>query len=271
MPPGELAGCVALVTGATQGIGHACAVALAEAGATVLATGLDDEHLARARQDFEASGPGRHVVPMDVTDARAIEATVAQLHAEHGRLDVLINSAGIQRYGTVVETDDATWRSVLATNVTSVFHTARAAVPAMAAGGGGSIVNVASVQALAAQPGAAAYVTSKGAVVALTRALAVDHARQGIRANAVCPGSVDTPMLRWAAGLHAGERAGEALIEQWGASHPLGRVAQPREVAEVVCFLAGPRASFVTGAAVAVDGGLSAQVTTTSPAKAADA
>jgi gluconolactonase len=122
--------------------------------------------------------------------------------------------------------------------------------------GGGAIVNVSSVQAIASQTGVAAYTASKGGINALTRAMAVDHAHENLRVNAVCPGSVDTPMLRWAADLFKGEDTVASTVEDWGRMHPLGRVARPEEVAEVICFLAGPKASFVTGADYMVDGGL---------------
>jgi NAD(P)-dependent dehydrogenase (short-subunit alcohol dehydrogenase family) len=122
--------------------------------------------------------------------------------------------------------------------------------------GGGAIVNVSSVQAIASQAGVAAYTASKGGINALTRAIAVDYAEENIRVNAVCPGSVDTPMLRWAADLFKDENTVEATVEDWGGMHSVGRVARPEEVAEVICFLAGPKASFVTGAEYMVDGGL---------------
>jgi NAD(P)-dependent dehydrogenase (short-subunit alcohol dehydrogenase family) len=126
-------------------------------------------------------------------------------------------------------------------------------------------VNVASVQAYAAQPGVAAYAASKGAIVALTKAMAIDHAADNIRCNAVCPGSVDTPMLRWAADLFKGNGTQEATVETWGRAHVLGRVARPEEVAEAIAFLASDRSSFVTGADLRVDGGLLSQIAVALP------
>ena len=254
---GELGGQAAVVTGASSGIGRAAAVELARAGAGVVACALPDDALEEARAALAAEGV--ELVAADVTRSGEVEAVVDAAVARHGRLDILVNSVGIQRYGTVTETDDATWDAVLATNLTSMFHAARAAVPHLRATGGGAIVNVSSVQAFVAQTGAVAYVASKGAINAFTRALAVDHAPEGIRVNAVCPGSVDTTMLRWAAGLHADERGSDALLAEWGAAHPLGRLARPEEVAAVIRFLAGPGASFVTGECMKVDGGLLAQ------------
>jgi len=255
---GELTGRIALVAGGTQGIGRASAARLARAGAVVVSCGLPDAHLDEARAGFARDGLDVSCLACDVSDASAVRRLIEEVTSRHGGLDILVNSAGIQRYGTVVETDEETWRQVLDINLTAMFLTCRTAIPHMIARGGGAIVNVSSVQAFAAQAGSAAYAASKGAVNALTRALAVDHAHEGIRANAVCPGSVDTPMLRWAAAQHDDGGDPDALVAAWGAGHPLGRVAEPAEVAEAVCFLAGPRGSFVTGAALRVDGGLTA-------------
>jgi len=259
---GELTGRIALVAGGTQGIGRASAARLARAGAVVVSCGLPDAHLDEARAGFARDGLDVSCLACDVSDASAVRRLVEQVTSRHGGLDILVNSAGIQRYGTVVETDEETWRQVLDINLTAMFLTCRTAIPHMIARGGGAIVNVSSVQAFAAQAGSAAYVASKGAVNALTRALAVDHAHEGIRANAVCPGSVDTPMLRTSARQFSdGTDAGtQALVEEWGRAHPLGRVAAPREIAEVVVFLCGDEASFVTGEDIRVDGGLLATI-----------
>lgn len=246
---GELEGRVALVTGAAMGIGRAAAEALAEQGATVV---LVDRHEA----DPLPTGASQSIV-VDVRDGAAVAATVDQAVTDNGRLDILVNAAGIQRYGSVVDTSVDTWDEVIATNLTSVFHTTRHAVPHLAATGDGAIVNVASVQAFVSQRGVAAYTASKGALVALTNALAIDHAPE-VRANAVAPGSTDTPMLRTAAAGFSDDP--EALVGEWGKMHPLQRVATAAEVGEVIAFLAGPRASFVTGTCVRVDGGLLSQL-----------
>jgi NAD(P)-dependent dehydrogenase (short-subunit alcohol dehydrogenase family) len=180
-----------------------------------------------------------------------------------GGLDVLVCAAGIQRYGTVVDTSPSTYDEVMAVNVGGVFFACQSFVPLIHRGG--SVVVVASVQAYAAQHGVAAYSMGKGALLSLVRAMAVDHAADGIRVNTVCPGSVDTPMLRTSAAEFGDGRSTDEVIAEWGRSHPLGRVATPAEVADVIHFLASPAAAFVTGADVKVDGGLTAQLAVVLP------
>jgi NAD(P)-dependent dehydrogenase (short-subunit alcohol dehydrogenase family) len=261
----ELDGKVALVTGGSLGIGRATARRLADDGAAVVLCGVDNASVEEALAELSGAGlevDGRRA---DVSSAAEVEGLVRFAADRYGGVDILVNSAGIQRYGTVVDTSEELWDEVLAVNLKGMFLTAKHCVPELRRRGGGTIVNVASVQAFATQGGVAAYAASKAGVVGLTKAIAVDHAAENIRCNAVCPGSVDTPMLRFAAGLFKGDGTEDDTIRGWGSSHPLGRVARPEEVAEVIAFLAGDRASFVTGAELRVDGGLLAQIAVALP------
>jgi NAD(P)-dependent dehydrogenase (short-subunit alcohol dehydrogenase family) len=262
---GDFDGKVAVVTGGSLGIGRAAARRLGEGGASLVLCGHDDESVEDALAELSAAGIDAEGRRADVASAGDMEAFAQLAVDRYGGIDVLVNSAGIQRYGTVVDTPEELWDEVLAVNLKGVFLASKFCVPELRRRGGGAIVNVASVQALAAQPGVVAYAASKGAIVALTKAMAIDHAADNIRCNAVCPGSVDTPMLRWAANLFKGESSEEQTVETWGRAHPLRRVARPEEVAEAIAFLASDRSSFVTGTELRVDGGLLTQIAVALP------
>lgn len=254
---GELTGKVAVITGGATGIGFGGAQALAEQGATVVLFGpvRSDLDAAVARLGGKALG-----VEGDVSISVSVAGLMAEVADKFGRLDIIVNSAAIQPYGTVETMAETEWDRVMAINLKGIYLTAHHGIPLMRQGGGGAIVNIASVQGIACQTNVAAYVASKGAALALTRAMALDHARDGIRVNAVCPGSIDTPMLRFAARENLDGHTEDEVIESWGRAHPIGRVGQPSDVGNMIAFLAGPRSAFCTGGDYKVDGGLLAKI-----------
>lgn len=208
----------------------------------------------------EAGGGRVRAFVGDVRRAADMAAAVADAEAAFDGVDILICSAGIQRYGAVVDTPEEVWDDVLDINLKGLFLASKFAVPAMRKRGGGAIVAISSVQAFASQSSVAAYTASKGGVNALVRAMALDHAPDNITVNVVCPGSVDTPMLRDAAGLFKGIGTVEGTLAAWGRTHPIGRVGRPDEIAEAVAFLAGDKARFITGADLKIDGGAMAKL-----------
>jgi NAD(P)-dependent dehydrogenase (short-subunit alcohol dehydrogenase family) len=243
-------GKIVVVAGGASGIGAACRARFDALGATVLSIDIQDSPpLAGGRG---GDSPGRRAHVADLADPQACSRVFQAILEEHGRVDVLANCCGIIHRGTVVETAVEEWNRVMAVNLGSVFLASKAVLPGMMARRSGAIVNVSSGWGLAGGARASAYCASKGAVVLLTKAMALDYGPHGIRVNCVCPGDTDTPLL-----AREAEILGSTLeaFRAAGRARPLGRIGQPAEIADVIAYLASDAASFVTGAAIPVDGG----------------
>ncbi len=246
-----------IVTGGALGIGQAVCALLAARGAAVSILDWDAEAGNETCENIKEKGGRAIFEKVNVADYAAVKAAVEKTHKAFGAVHSLAVSAGIQRYGTAVSTDDAQWNEVLDVNLKGAWNAARAVIPHLREAGGGTIVNVSSVQALASQQNVLAYTVSKHGLLGLTRSMAMDFAKENIRVNCVCPGTVDTPMLKWAASLDPNP---QSVYDACNAMHPIGRIAKPTEIAEVVAFLAHESSSFVTGAIWTVDGGLLTQI-----------
>jgi 3-oxoacyl-[acyl-carrier protein] reductase len=245
----ELTGKVALVTGAGRGIGRALAFGLARAGAVVAVNDLDAATAARTAQSLAAAGFEAASFPADVADEPAVDALVAAVLARWGRLDLLINNAGVEPNGSLLDFPLADWQHCLAVNLTGPFLTSRAAARPMQAQGGGVIVNISSIAGRAAGlRHRAAYVASKTGLVGFTRECAREFAAYNIRVNAVCPGVIVTEMT-------AHLRHDEQMMSKWLADIPQARLGEPDDVAGLVVFLCSDAARYITGQAINVDGG----------------
>jgi NAD(P)-dependent dehydrogenase (short-subunit alcohol dehydrogenase family) len=246
---------VAVVTGAASGIGRATALRLARDGYEIAMMDLDPAGLALTRTRIEQAGGRAHAFPVDVCDPLSVGSVTRKIAVTVGPPQVLVNVAGIAVAATVLETSDEDWNRVLAVNLTGPFLTIRATLPLMLDRGSGVVVNIASVAGQVGLARRAAYCASKAGLVGLTRAVAVDHAGEGIRCVAICPGTVET---EWIAKIIAGA-PDPAAVRQTMAERQLdGRMGSPDEVAAMVAFVASPEGRFINGAALVLDGGLTA-------------
>jgi len=251
---------VAIVTGGAKGIGFGSTKRLLEDGASVFMFDLDEAGIKLAKEALPNFSDRLSGMKVDVSSDSQVKVAISEVGQKYGQIDYLVNCAGIQTYGTAVDTTEETWDRTFDVNVKSMYLTAKYAIPFMRKAGGGSIVNISSVQSLANQKGVVAYAASKGAINALTRAIAVDHAAEQIRCNAILPASVDTPMLRASARAFSKDRTEDEILNEWGKSHPIGRMASIDDIGQLVGFLCSDKSSFITGSSYVIDGGLMTQV-----------
>lgn len=270
---GEFDGRAVLVTGGALGIGQGIVRAFVREGAAVAIADIDAAAAERLRAELAGQGGRVAATVGDVASAADAARMVQETVAAFGRLDVLVNNAGIQPvdwYFNVEDTPVDAWDRVLDVNLKGQFLMAKFALRHIRAQGpGGCVINMASVQGLQSMPGVPAYAASKGGILSLTRNMALDYAPLGIRVNAICPGTMDSEMVRTSARAEGGDL--EATLARYGSFHPLGRLGTPEDVAQAVLYLASPRASFVTGTALVVDGGFMAQGAWASSAGASQA
>ena len=249
---------VVVVTGGGSGIGRATALCFAERGASgIMIADVDPVAAAEAVSAIEALGRSAHVALADVARPEEAERLIATTVAAYGRIDVLVNNAAVILSKPVHETSPDEWARVIGVNLTGTFLCAHYALPQMLAQGRGAIINLASPHAFQTGKHIAAYAASKGGIVALTRQMALDYGRLGVRVNCVVPGAVDTPMLR--ADIQQGADW-EANLHGWERNQPIGRLGQPADIANVIVWLASDDAAFVLGAPIIADGGLLAQL-----------
>ena len=264
---GEQSGRVALVTGGSSGIGRGAANELARQGASVVVHGLTIDEANLVVQEIRIAGGTAIAAAGPIDDPETTQSAVALALSEYGQLDVLVTSAGIQRYGTALDTPIEVWDEVFNVNVKGVFLACKAALPEIRKSQAGAIAIIASVQASATQANVAAYTSSKGALLSLARAMAVDEGPYGVRVNSISPGTIDTPMLRNTARiLSDGSPAGmQALVDDWGSAHALGHTGTIQELGSVISFVTSPRATFMTVDDIRVDGGLLARLAAAAP------
>lgn len=250
---GRVEGKITVVTGGASGIGRASARLLASEGARVVLGDVDERGGEAIAQEIRDAGGTARFQPTDVRSFDGVGALVDSAVEEHGGLDVIVNNVGVAIGGAAGEMSEEDWNAVLDVNLTGVWRGMRHAIPAMLASGGGSIVNVSSVQSLVGFLGWSGYAASKGGINALTQQAAVEYAPQGIRVNAIIPGTILTGMNE---GILREHPDPDSLMALWSSMHPIGRIGQPDEVATAVVYLASDESSFVTGMLLRVDGGM---------------
>ena len=256
---GAFDGKVVIVTGGALGIGRATAIEFAKEGASVVVADVNEEAGRAVESELNRTGPGGLLVLADVGHIRECSRVVAETVEAFGGVDVLFNNVGIQSpdsYRNVEDTPEEMWDRILDVNLKSYYMMSKFAIPEMRKRGGGAIINTASVQGLQSQKLVPAYAASKGGILSLTRQMSLDYAEENIRVLAVCPGTIDTELVRTVARMEEGDP--DRTIADWGKSHPIGRVGQGVDIANVVLFLASEKASFMTGEHVNVDGGFMA-------------
>ena len=251
---------IAVVTGGAKGIGFGSTKRLLADGARVVMFDLDQAGLESAEKQLAPYADRISGIKVDVSSDAQVKAAVNEVGDKYGKIDYLVNCAGIQTYGTAENTSEETWDKTFDVNVKSMYLTAKYTIPYMRKAKGGAIVNISSVQSLANQKGVVAYAASKGAINSLTRAIALDHSNEQIRCNAILPASVDTQMLRSSARAFSDGRSEDEILEEWGKSHPIGRMATIDDIGELVRFLCSDKSSFITGSSYVIDGGLMTQV-----------
>jgi len=253
---GAFDGKVVVITGGALGIGRACAIEFAREGAQVTVADINEAAGRATIEAIQGIGGQGSLVTADVARASECERVVRETVDRFGGLDVLFNNVGIQpqeSYRNVEDTTEEMWDRIIDVNLKSFFLMSKYALPEIRRRGGGAIINTASVQGLQSQRGVPAYAASKGGILSLTRQMALDYAAEGIRVLAVCPGSIDTDMVRTAAALEPDGL--DAALARFGRSHPIGRIGTGQDIANLVLFLASDKASFMTGEYVCIDGG----------------
>jgi meso-butanediol dehydrogenase/(S,S)-butanediol dehydrogenase/diacetyl reductase len=251
---GKLEGRVAIITAGGSGIGAATVRRFAKEGAAVVIADLSGTRGRAVNDEVKAAGGRAAFIKMDASDPEAIQATIKLALDSYGRLDILFNNAGMAEVALIHDTTLESWNRVMAVTLTSTFLGIKYAIPIMRNQGGGAIINTASISGMGGDYGMASYNAAKAGVINLTRAAALENAKHKIRVNCVCPGGINTRVAQVLGGDHA-----EEFRRKMGASHPVGRIGEPEEIANTVTFLASDEASFITGAQFVVDGGVTAQ------------